>query len=313
MSGTISRVFIQCRKEPTWDSMITSACATADWRASMPSRTVAARSSMVYRNTSSISATSASMSRGTARSTMNIGRWRRARTVRSIVPLPMIGSELAVQEMMMSYSGKRSGRSRSSIASALKRRARDSARSSVRLATAMPRGCCHRDDVGADSGVAAHLLRHRERALEEFVEERSECAGGLGDADRLLHLAQDLRFADHHGVEAGGDAERVPHRFAVREGVEIRLQLLRLDAVIAGEPLERGLRFAQRTVELGAIARRKDCDFLDRLALSQLRKRRSKAIGLKHHPLADRKRSGLEVQSEGEKLHGESGLRNMPL
>jgi len=42
-----------------------------------------------------------------------------------MVPLPMIGSELAVQEMMMSYSGRRSGRSRSSIASALKRRASD--------------------------------------------------------------------------------------------------------------------------------------------------------------------------------------------
>src|SRR5215831_5760014 len=36
-------------------------------------------------------ATSASMSRGTARSTMNIGRCRLARTVRSIVPLPIIG------------------------------------------------------------------------------------------------------------------------------------------------------------------------------------------------------------------------------
>src|SRR6266487_2708130 len=80
------------------------------------------------------------MSRGTARSTMKTGRWRRARTVRSIVPLPMIGSELAVQDMMMSYSGKRSGRSRSSIDSALKRRASDSARSRVRFATSMPRG-----------------------------------------------------------------------------------------------------------------------------------------------------------------------------
>src|SRR5882724_10999960 len=89
-----------------------------------------------------------------------------------------------------------------------------------------PRCGGHRDDVGADSGVAAYLLRHRERALEEFVEERSECAGGLGDAGRLLHLAQDLRFADHHGVEAGGDAERVPHGFAMREGVEIGLELL---------------------------------------------------------------------------------------
>src|SRR5882672_4827777 len=175
------------------------------------------------------------------------------------------------------------------------------------------RGGGHRDDVGADSGVAAYLLRYRKRALKEFVEERSERAGRLGDASRLLHLAQDLRFADHHGVEAGGDAERVAYGFAVGEGVEIGLQLLWLDAVVAGEPLERGLRFAQRAVELGAIAGRKDCNFLDRFAQSQFRKRRSKALGLKHHSLADRERSGLVVQSEGEKLHGESGLRNLPL
>ena len=74
--------------------------------------------------------------------------------MRSIVPLPMIGSELAVQEMMMSYSGKRSGRSRSSIDSALKRRASDSARSSVRLATAMPRGRCAAKWVAASSIIS---------------------------------------------------------------------------------------------------------------------------------------------------------------
>ena len=85
---------------------------------------------------------------------MNTGRWRRARIVRSIVPLPMIGSELAVQETMMSYSGKRTGRSRSSIDSALKRRASDSARSSVRLATAMARGCCAAKWVAASSIIS---------------------------------------------------------------------------------------------------------------------------------------------------------------
>src|SRR5438552_43589 len=140
---------------------------------------------------------------------MNTGRWRRARIVRSIVPLPMIGSELAVQEMMMSYSGKRSGRSRSSIDSALKRR------------------------------------------------------------------------AGHHGVEARCDAERVPNRFALREGIEVGPQFLGLDAMIACEPLESGLRLAQRAVNLGAIAGRKDCSLPDRLAESQLRERRSKALGVK--------------------------------
>ena len=61
------------------------------------------RSSTVYRNTSSSSPTSGSISRGTARSTMSTGRCRRALTARSrSVPLPMMGSGLAVQLTTMS-------------------------------------------------------------------------------------------------------------------------------------------------------------------------------------------------------------------
>ena len=44
------------------------------------------------------------MSRGTARSTMNIGRWRRAFSARSTAPSPMIGSVLAVHDTTTSNS-----------------------------------------------------------------------------------------------------------------------------------------------------------------------------------------------------------------
>ena len=162
----------------------------------------------------------------------------------------------------------------------------------------------HRDDVGADSGAAAHLLRHRKGALEQLVEQRSERAGGFGDASRLFHLAQDLRLADHHGIEARGDAERVPHGFGLRKRIEIGFQLPRLDAVIAREPLERRLRLAQRAVKLGAIAGGENRSFLDRLAGGQLRKRRTQTLGVKRHPLSDGERSGMVIQTEREKLHG---------
>ena len=89
-------------------------------------------------------ATSGSMSRGTARSTMNIGRCRRAFSARSTAPRPMIGSELAVHEMTMSNSASRAGRSARRIASAPKRPASFSPRSSVRLATAIALRRCAR-------------------------------------------------------------------------------------------------------------------------------------------------------------------------
>src|SRR5882672_6595718 len=60
----------------------------------------------------------------------------------------------------------------------------------------------HRDDVGADTGIAAHFFRHGKRALEKLAEKRPEGTGGLGDANGLFHLAEDLRLADHHRIEA---------------------------------------------------------------------------------------------------------------
>src|SRR2546430_12536251 len=90
-------------------------------------------------------------------------------------------------------------------------------------------------------------------------------------------------FRSHHGVETGGDAERVPNRFALREGIEVGLQFLGLYAVIAGEPFECGLRLAQRAVNLRAIAGRQDGCLSDRLAQSQLSQGRSKALGVKRH------------------------------
>ena len=162
----------------------------------------------------------------------------------------------------------------------------------------------HRNNVGSDARVAAHLLRHCKRALEELVEEHSERAGRLRDANRLLHLTEDLRLADDHGVEAGGDAKRMPHGFTLGESVEVGLELLGLHAVVAGEPLERRI-WVPGTVDLGAIAGRKNCRLPDRLVPRQFRKSGAKALGVERHALANRERSGLVVQSQRKKLHGE--------
>ena len=181
---------------------------------------------------------------------MKIGACRRALTTRSSSPLPRIGSVLAVQVTTMSNSCRRSGISFSVIASAPKRAASSRPRSSVRLAIVIDRGlraakcvavrsimspapisssrCVgqrredalgelhrggrHRDRCAADVGLRAHVLRHGERALEQAIQHEAEAAGGFRVAHRLLHLAQDLRLAQHHRVEPARDAERVRDR-----------------------------------------------------------------------------------------------------
>ena len=77
------------------------------------------------------------------------------------------------------------------------------------------RGGGHADRMGADLGRGAHLLGDRERALEQLVQRRAQRAGLVGLAHGLLHLAQDLRLAQHHRIEPGGDAEGVARRGAV--------------------------------------------------------------------------------------------------
>ena len=71
---------------------------------------------------------------------MNIGRCLRVFSARSTAPRPMIGSELAVHEITTSNSASRCGRSAMRKASAPRRPASRSPRSSVRLATAIARG-----------------------------------------------------------------------------------------------------------------------------------------------------------------------------
>ena len=75
------------------------------------------------------------------------------------------------------------------------------------------RGGGHGNRVGADRGRCAHFLGHREGALEQLVQQRAQGAGLFGGLHRLLHLPEDLGFAQHHRIQPAGDAEGVLHRF----------------------------------------------------------------------------------------------------
>ena len=108
----------------------------------------------MYRNTSSMRPTSVSTSRGTARSIISIGRWRLAFSALSTMPLPMIGRGLAVQVTMMSCPAMTSARSFNCTAFPRSRTASSSARSSVRLAKVMLRGCCAPKCVAVSSIIS---------------------------------------------------------------------------------------------------------------------------------------------------------------
>ena len=166
----------------------------------------------------------------------------------------------------------------------------------------------HRHAVRADLRIGAHVFRHREGALEQLVQDRSERAGRFGNADRFLQLPEDLRLAQHHRIEARGDAERMPHRLLAGQRVEIRRKLVGPKTVIFREPCRGRLRFARGHIHLGAVAGRQDGRFGRAAPAHQLTQRALERVRSERDPLTNVERRGLVVQSEGEQGHRAQAL-----
>ena len=129
------------------------------------------------------------------------------------------------------------------------------------------RGGRHRHAVGADLGGAAHFLGHREGALEHLVQVGAQAAGFVGRAHRVLHLAEDLRLAQHHRIEPGGDAERMAHRVVLRQHVQVRAQFGVGQLVVVGQEMGGGVERIDAAalagrIQLGAVAGREDGRFV---------------------------------------------------
>ena len=82
-----------------------------------------------------------------------------------------------------------------------------------------------------------HAAGDADGGLKGHVQQR---AGGLALGGRLVglfHLGQDLRFAQHHAVQAGGHAEQVPHGRFIGADEQVRHDLAGIELMEAGEEL----------------------------------------------------------------------------
>ena len=72
-----------------------------------------------------------------------------------------------------------------------------------------------------DSGLAADFLGDGECAVHQRAQVHADRSGVRGDSIGFFDLAQNLRLADHHRIEAGRDPEDVTDRVGIPEAVEM--------------------------------------------------------------------------------------------
>ena len=160
----------------------------------------------------------------------------------------------------------------------------------------------HRYRLGADRGAAADFFGDGERALKQLVQIGAHRAGVFGALGRVLHLTEDLRFAQHHRVEAGGNPKCMAHGLILIERVEVRGQHGRINAVILREPSG---SVAQRpgvvagAINFGAVASGQNRRFARQPLVQKLAQRGMQALDLKYHLLAQLQRRGVVVDAEG--------------
>ncbi len=167
----------------------------------------------------------------------------------------------------------------------------------------------HGNRVGADRGGRADFLGHREGALEQLAQQRADGSGFFGNARRLLHLAEDLRLAQHHRIQPRRDAEHVAHGFLLRMLVKIGLDLLRRQRVIFGQPVRRTLRVFGRAIQLGAVAGGQNRRFAHGLGPQQVVQGLTHARRIERHLLANRERGRMVIDAQSEQLHGDMTLK----
>ena len=103
------------------------------------------------------------------------------------------------------------------------------------------RGVRDRHRIAADVGIGAHLLRDVQRHLRQQVQFRTERAGFARGVARVLHLAEDLRLAEHLRIETRRDAHQVPGGVAIPMRVRGFANVGRRDVAIARQPVDAAL------------------------------------------------------------------------
>src|SRR5262249_10494695 len=162
----------------------------------------------------------------------------------------------------------------------------------------------------ADLGVAAYLFGDVERLLEQLVEHQPERPSRLRAAHRLLHLTQDLRLTQDHGIEPARYAESMLDRTLPGQRLEGGFEQILLELVIPREPLHGRVRLRGVAIELGAVAGRDDGRLTHRLVVYQIAQGMRQPLAIERDPFTHGERCRLMIQAKRKELHDAINRKN---
>jgi len=154
-----------------------------------------------------------------------------------------------------------------------------------------------------DGGVGADVFRGLEGFLENAVEDGAGVAAGLGEGVGVFDLTEDFGFADHLGVDAGGDFEEVMERGGAAEVEAEAFELGGIDVLLGAEgglDLGDGGGIAGDAVEFDAVAGVEERELAHGAELGELAGETRGGVGIERQPLADGERSGVMRGAEDE-------------
>jgi len=110
--------------------------------------------------------------------------------------------------------------------------------------------------AAADGGIGSYLLRRGKGMLKQLAQRLAQGAGCGGGLEGGFHLPQDLGFAQHHRIQAGSDPKHVADGGSIPVGVEIGLEVRRVQPLLARDPVDQPVPSldTHATVEFRAIA-----------------------------------------------------------
>ena len=157
----------------------------------------------------------------------------------------------------------------------------------------------HGHRTGAYGGVGADFFGSGEGVLEQFAQGLAQRSGFGGGLIGCFHLPEDLRFAQNHGVESGGDPEHVADAVGVVVGVEEGEEVFAANALLFGYPVEQGgvLACVAAEVEFGAVAGGEDRGLFNAGNPPQVFEGVQHLIGRERQSFPDRDGCGCVVQS----------------